>query len=93
MACLLDFADFDKVVNPALILPARKDFMAEPALVCSKRAKAAPVSITFIPKLRDLFRGLALRRRTMCFGISVCYINVRDACLDTPRNDCNKPVF
>ena len=92
MACLLDFADFDKVVKPELRSPARKDFMAAPALVCSKRAKAAPVSITFIPKLRDLFRGLALRRRTMCVGISVCYINVRDACLDTRRNGYNKPV-
>jgi len=93
IACLLDFADFDKVVKPVLRSPARKDFMAEPAFVCSKRARAAPVSITFIPKLRDLFRGLALRRLTMCFGISVCYITVRDACLDTRRSDCNRPAF
>jgi hypothetical protein len=28
-----------------------------------------------------------------CVGISVCYINVRDACLDTRRNDYNKPAF
>jgi hypothetical protein len=49
IACLFDFADFDKVVNPVLRSPAKNDFIAEPAEVCSKRAKAAPVSITLIP--------------------------------------------
>jgi len=93
IACLLAFADLDKVVKPVLRSPARKDFMAEPALVCSKRAKAAPVSITFIPKLRVLLRGLALRRLTMCVGISVCYITVRDACLDTRRNGYSSVAF
>jgi hypothetical protein len=99
IACLFDLADFDKVVKPVLRSPARKDFMAEPAFVCSKRAKAAPVSITFIPKLRDLFRGLALRRRTMCVGISVCYINVKAISagalsgLPTVRSCHNKRTF
>ena len=65
IACLLDFADFDKVVNPVLRSPAIKDFIAEPAEVCSKRAKAAPVSITLIPNCLVLLRGRALRLRTM----------------------------
>ena len=63
MACLLDFADFDKVVNPVLRSPAIKDFIAEPADVCSRRARAAPVSITFIPNWRGALRLLALRLR------------------------------
>ena len=49
IACLFDFADFDKVVNPVLRSPARNDFIAEPADVCSNNARAAPVSITLIP--------------------------------------------
>lgn len=65
MACLLDLADFDKVVKPVLSSPARKDFIAEPAFVCSKRAKAAPVSITFIPKVREDFLRPRVRRLTM----------------------------
>ena len=62
IACLFDCADFDKVVKPVLRSPARKDFIAEPAFVCSKRAKAAPVSITLIPNWREGFL-LALPRR------------------------------
>ena len=31
IACLLAFADLDKVVNPALTSPAIKDFIADPA--------------------------------------------------------------
>jgi hypothetical protein len=65
IACLFDFADFDKVVNPVLRSPAIKDFIAEPAEVCSRRAKAAPVSITLIPNCRVLLRGRALRLRTI----------------------------
>jgi hypothetical protein len=65
IACLFDFADFDKVVNPELRSPAKKDFIAEPALVCSKRAKAAPVSITLIPKEREGFLLARARRLTM----------------------------
>jgi len=65
IACLFDFADFDKVVKPELRSPAKKDFIAEPALVCSKRAKAAPVSITFIPKEREGFLLARARLRTM----------------------------
>jgi len=65
IACLFDFADFDKVVNPELRSPARKDFIAEPALVCSKRAKAAPVSITFIPKVLGALRLALPLRLTM----------------------------
>ena len=65
IACLFDLADLDKVVKPVLRSPARKDFMAAPAFVCSKRANPAPNSITFKENWRDLFRGLALRRRTM----------------------------
>jgi len=65
IACLFDFADFDKVVNPVLRSPAINDFIAEPAEVCSRRARAAPVSITFIPNWRGALRLLALRLRTM----------------------------
>jgi hypothetical protein len=65
IACLFDFADFDKVVNPVLRSPAINDFIAEPAEVCSKRAKAAPVSITLIPNCLVLLRGRALRLRTI----------------------------
>jgi len=62
IGCLFFSAALDKVVNPSLRLPARKDFAAEPALVCVKRAKAAPVSITLIPNWREGFL-LALPRR------------------------------
>ena len=65
MACLLDFADFDKVVNPVLTSPAIKDFIAEPAEVCSRRARAAPVSITLIPNCLGALRLEALRLRTI----------------------------
>jgi hypothetical protein len=63
IACLFDFADFDKVVNPVLRSPAKNDFIAEPAEVCSKRAKAAPVSITLIPNCRGALLLEALRLR------------------------------
>ena len=65
IACLFDFADFDKVVNPVLRSPAINDFIAEPAAVCSKRAKAAPVSITLIPNCLGALRLEALRLRTI----------------------------
>ena len=65
IAFLLDFAAFDKVVNPVLISPAIKDFIAEPAEVCSRRAKAAPVSITLIPNCRGALRLRTLRLRTI----------------------------
>jgi len=62
IACLLDFADFDKVVNPVLRSPAIKDFIAEPAEVCSNNARAAPVSITLIPNCLGALRLDCLRR-------------------------------
>jgi hypothetical protein len=65
IACLFDLADLDKVDKPVLISPAIKDFAAEPAFVCSRSAKAAPVSITFIPKLREGFLLARPRLRTM----------------------------
>jgi hypothetical protein len=71
IALLLDFAAFDKVVIPVLISPAIKDFIAEPADVCSKRAKAAPVSITLIPNCLGALRLEALRLRTMLSGLRV----------------------
>ena len=64
MACLLDFADLDKVVNPALRSPAIKDFIADPADVCSNNARAAPVSITLIPNCLGALRLERLRRLT-----------------------------
>jgi hypothetical protein len=76
IACLFDFADFDKVVNPVLRSPAIKDFIAEPAEVCSKRAKAAPVSITFIPKEREGFLLARARRLTMRYSYMSSYLNV-----------------
>jgi hypothetical protein len=76
IACLFDFADFDKVVKPELRSPAKKDFIAEPALVCSKRAKAAPVSITFIPKEREGFLLARARRLTMLYSYMSSYLNV-----------------
>ena len=69
IACLLDFADFDKVDNPALRFPAINDASAEPAEVCSKRAKAAPVSITLIPNCLGALLLGALRLRTITFRI------------------------
>jgi len=72
IACLFAFADLDKVVNPVLTSPAINDFIADPAAVCSKRAKAAPVSITLIPNCLVLLRGRALRLRTM--AVQVCRV-------------------
>ena len=71
IACLFAFADLDKVVNPVLTSPAINDFIADPAAVCSKRANAAPVSITLIPNCLVLLRGRALRLRTMLSGLRV----------------------
>jgi len=65
IGCLFFSAALDKVVNPSLILPAMKDFAADPALVCVKRAKAAPVSITLIPNWREGFLLALPRRLTM----------------------------
>jgi len=65
IGCLFFNAALDKVVNPSLRLPAIKDFAAEPALVCVKRAKAAPVSITLIPNWREGFLLARARRLTM----------------------------
>jgi len=62
IACLFDFADFDKVVNPVLRSPAINDFIAEPAEVCSNNARAAPVSITLIPNCLGALRLERLRR-------------------------------
>jgi hypothetical protein len=62
---LLDFAAFDKVVNPALRLPAKNDCAAAPAFTCEINARAVPVSITFIPKVLGALRLLLLRLRTM----------------------------
>jgi len=62
IALLLDFAAFDKVVIPVLISPAIKDFIADPAEVCSNNARAAPVSITLIPNCLGALRLDALRR-------------------------------
>jgi len=64
IACLFDCTDFDKVVNPVLSSPAINDLAADPALVCAKRAKAAPVSITLIPNCLGALR-LGLRLRTI----------------------------
>jgi hypothetical protein len=68
IACLLDLADLDNVDNPVLISPAKKDFIDEPAFVCSRSAKAAPVSITLIPNCLGALRLDAfLRLATMYF--------------------------
>jgi hypothetical protein len=68
IACLLDFADLDSVDNPLFRSPARKDFIALPALVCSRSAKAAPVSIMLIPNCLGALRLDAfLRLATMYF--------------------------
>lgn len=74
IACLFDLADLDKVDKPVLISPAIKDFAAEPALVCSKRAKAAPVSITFIPKVREDFLRPRVRRLTISPFRGILYL-------------------
>ena len=63
IACLLDFADFESVDNPVLISPAKKDFIDEPAFVCSRSAKAAPGSITLIPNCLGALLLEALRLR------------------------------
>jgi len=65
IACLLDCADFDKTLNPALRLPAKNDCTAAPAFTCEIKASAVPVSITFIPKVLGALRLLLLRLRTM----------------------------
>jgi len=65
IAFLLDCAAFEIVVKPVFRSPARKDFIAEPAFVCVKRAKAAPVSITLIPNWREGFLLALPRRLTM----------------------------
>jgi len=65
ITCLLDFAAFDKVLNPALRLPAKNDCAAAPAFTCEINARAVPVSITFIPKVLGALRLLLLRLRTM----------------------------
>jgi len=58
-------ADRDKVVKPVFRSPARKDFAAAPTFNCVKRAKAAPVSITFIENWREGFLLALPRRLTM----------------------------
>ncbi len=68
IACLLDFADLDSVDNPVLISPAKKDFIDEPAFVCSRSAKAAPVSITLIPNCLGALLLEALRLRATIKG-------------------------
>ena len=70
IACLFDFADLDKVVNPVLRSPARNDFIADPAEVCSNNARAAPVSITLIPNCLGALRLVAFRLRTIYSDMS-----------------------
>jgi hypothetical protein len=65
IACLLDVADFDKMLNPALRLPAKNDCTAAPAFTCEIKARAVPVSMTLIPKVLGALRLLLLRLRTM----------------------------
>jgi len=65
IACLLDCAAFDIVVNPALRLPANNDCTAEPAFTCEIKASAVPVSITFIPKVLGALLLARARRLTM----------------------------
>jgi hypothetical protein len=91
---LLDFAAFDKVVNPALRLPAKNDCAAAPAFTCEINARAVPVSITFIPKvLGALLRLLLLRRLTMDSGVTYfCYINLRETRSDICHIDYNNGV-
>jgi len=68
IACLLDFADLDSVDNPLFKSPAKKDFIAEPAFVCSSKARADPVSIIFIPNcLGALLLEAFLRLATMYY--------------------------
>jgi len=93
IACLLDCADFDKTLNPALRLPAKNDWAATPAFVCVKRAKAVPVSITLIPKVLGALRLLLLRLLTMDSGVTYfCYINLRGTRSDTCHIDYNNEV-
>jgi hypothetical protein len=65
IACLFFFAVDDNVVNPVLRSPAINDFIAEPAAVCSRRAKAAPVSIILIPNCLGALRLGRPRLRTI----------------------------
>ena len=69
IACLFDFAAFDKVVKPVLRSPAIKDFIADPAFVCSNNARAAPVSITLIPNCLGALRLDALRRLATIYSL------------------------
>jgi len=69
IACLLDFAAFDKVVKPVLRSPAIKDFIADPADVCSNNARAAPVSITLIPNCLGALRLERLRRLATIYSL------------------------
>ena len=72
IACLFVVAAFCILVNPALILPAKNDCTAAPASTCVINARAVPVSITFIPNVRVLLRGLA-RLRTIYSDMSRSY--------------------
>ena len=77
IASLFFFAAFDKVFNPALRLPAKNDCIAEPAFTCVIKARAVPVSITFIPKVRGaLLRLLLLRLRTMLSRLRIAYLSL-----------------
>jgi len=62
---LFFFAAVDNVNIPSFILPSKKDFIAVPAFVWSNNARAAPVSIMFIPKVRAGFLLALPRRLTM----------------------------
>ena len=77
IACLFAFAACDKVDNPALRLPPIKDCIAAPAFVCSRRARAAPVSITLIPNCLGALRLEALRLRTMLSRLRFSYLRLR----------------
>jgi len=77
IACLLDVAAFDKVLNPALRLPAKNDCTAAPAFTCEIKASAVPVSITFIPKVLGALRLLLLRLRTISPFRGIAYLTLR----------------
>jgi len=65
IASLFFFAAFDKVFNPALRLPAKRDCTAVPASTCEIKASAVPVSITFIPNCLGALRLALPLRLTM----------------------------
>ena len=66
---LLDLNAEDRVFNPPLISPFKNDCAAEPALLASRNARPAPVSIRFTLKdlrLRDVLRAFLLTAMFWC---------------------------